>query len=142
MIKETKTVIEFIPFNNKSAQENIRNDFPTISVSIKFGKISIGKHSIEKLNIKDKWIKLYFQPTQKIIGWKVQDIVKQEEMKDWTLVKVNTVGMFGVGIKKLLRGFQGLTKESYPNLEVCKYVDRRTTGYLEENSTYYYVKIK
>lgn len=140
-MRETNKVIEFIPYKRKKTKENGDN-IPTASIDVKFGRLVLGKFLLQEYNWTGKWLKIYYEPTRKIIGWKIADNINQTVMKDWKFIKPNKTGTAQFGIRQMLQEFKRIDKsKNTQNLEVKKYVDRRS-GYLETNETYYYVKLK
>ena len=128
---------QYIPGRKKKEKEG-----PLLaSVSVKHGLLILPGTTLKKLGMVDKFIRLYYEPTKKIIGWQiVNDSLNQEQLKTAKLVKIYpATNNYKTTITPMLREFKGLKKESYTSLEVKKYVE---TGLLDRGTTYYYVKLK
>lgn len=90
-----------------------------------------------------KFVRLYYDPIRKVIGWRVRASVDQGDMKVWKLCRPNaTNGNWGLNIKKMLDDFNGrLKKDTYQALPVQKY---REMNPLEEHSgeVFYFVELR
>lgn len=111
-----------------------------VSISAKFGVLVMGRSAVINLGLNHMWIKMYYDPVQKSIAWKVKGSVSQEELKDgWKLVKLDKQGQYKRSISKIM-GQMLLSgrKESYNKLEVKRY------RYYQEllSDDYYYVELK
>lgn len=141
-IEETKKKIHFRPWTNQKGRPVDNDPPPTVNVSKKYGTLTFSKGCVRDTNMGGKFVKLFYEPTKKIIGWQTRDKVEQQEMKTWKLCTPSKSGTWTLGIKKLLDEFNGsLKSESYAGLEVQKY---REIGQLEEysNQVFYFVEIK
>lgn len=142
-IEETKRKIHFRPFVQTKGRPVDTEPPPTVNVSKKFGTITFSKGAVKQTNMADKFVKLFYEPTKKVIGWQVGEKgMGLEEVKSWKLCTPNPkTGTWSLGAKKLLSEFSGLTKDSYLNLPVQKY---REMGALDQYSgqTFYFVEVK
>lgn len=115
---------------------------PTVTVSKKYGTIVFSKGCIDQLGMAGKFVKLFYEPTKRVIGWQVRDRIDQNEMKLWKLCKPAKAGTWVMGVKRMLDEFNGaLRQQSYPGLEVQRY---REMGPLDEYSgqTFFFVEVK
>lgn len=138
MIEETKKKIHFRAFKQTKGRSKDTNPAPTVIVSKKFGTITFSKGCIREAGMEGKFVRIYYEPTRKIIGWQVREKVEQEEMKIWKLCRPNKVGIWTMGIKKLLLEFNGsLTQDSYTGLPVQKYRDMTPFGEYKDQVFYF-----
>lgn len=138
--ERTLQKIHFVEYTSKRGRtKGDKDDFAKVSVNVKFGIMSFGKKALSKLGMDSNWIKIYFEPSKKIIGWVIKGKIAQEEMKTHKLVKKNVNGQFVVSVSGILKQFIGLKKEHYTDLEVKKYRDYNS---MLDDQTYYYVKLK
>lgn len=88
------------------------------------------------------FIKFYFEPIKKIIGWQLRKQIAQNEMKAWKLVKPHEKAKnYKASISKMIKQFHGrLTKEAYSELPIQKY---REINPLSEykNEVFYFVEL-
>lgn len=132
-----------MPYQTTKGRAEDTSAPPTVVVNKKFGRLVFSRAAIREIGMVGKFVKLYYEPTRKIIGWRIRDKVEQTEMKAWKLCKPNkTTGTWTMGIKKMLDEFNGsLTRESYPALPVQKY---REMDKLHEHTgeIFYFVEVK
>lgn len=142
MIEETKKKIHFVPYTATKGREKDTSAAPTININIKHSKLVFGRTVIQETGMQDKFFRLFYDPTKKIIGWQVRSQFQLANLKNWKLCKPNkTNGCYSVQIKKLLEQFNGtLTKESYKSVPVQKY---REIGQLSEfkDEIFYFVEL-
>lgn len=141
MITETTKKILWVPYVVTKGRTVDTNPAPVATINRKFGYLSFGGKAIEEMGMNGKFIKFYFEPTKKVIGWQLRTEIKQEEMKNWKLVKQLPNKTWKVTITKLLAQFNGrLTKGSYTHLPVQKY---REINPLSEyrNEVFYFVEL-
>lgn len=141
MIPQTHRKIDFIEYiPGKTAQDRSSDKPLTLTVSAKFGMVHFNKTLCYELGMIDKFIRLFYEPHKKIIGWRILErSIEHEKMRGIKLVKLNeSTKSYKVSIHKMLREFKGL-KDAYPELPVKKYVDQ---DMLNKGDTYYYVKLK
>lgn len=139
-IPETRKKIAFTPWTTtKGAPKASHETVPTASVYKKFGTLQFSKTLISETGMAGKFIRLYFEPTRKIIGWQLRTKVEQEEMKVWKLVRPTKSGTWSLGIRKMLNEIR-LSKDSYPKLPVQKY---REMSLLEHhhNEVFYFIEL-
>lgn len=140
-IKETTKKIHFIPYISGRGKEKDLSPAPTVTVNRKFQTISFTAVAVREMGMDKKFIRFYFEPIKKVIGWQLRDIVQQNEMKTWKLVKVKPTGSFQTFIGKMLKEFDNkLTMEVYKNVPIQKY---REINSLSEykNQTFYFVEL-
>lgn len=141
-IKETSKKIHFIPYNPTKGKDVDMTPAPVVTVSRKYMNISFTKGAVLEMGMSGKFIKLYYEPIKKVIGWQLRDHVEQREMKMWKLVKPTaSFGNWKCNIKKMLDQFGGrLTKETYKNVPIQKY--REASSLSEYNGqTFYFVEL-
>lgn len=118
------------------------NPAPTATVNTKFGYITFGSKAIQEMGANGMFIKFYFEPIKKIIGWQLRKQVEQNEMKVWKLVTPHAKARnYKASISKMIKQFDGrLTKESYADLPIQKY---REINALSEykNEVFYFVEL-
>ncbi len=143
MIKETTRKINFLAYNPKKGRQKDERQAPTVNVFADAGRIQFGRYALEQMAMEGKFVRFYYEPIKKIIGWKVcNEVINQKEMKLWKVCNSHSNGVWQVSIKKMLEQFQG--KEhlavKYKNVQVKKY---RETGIMSlPNDTYYYVVLQ
>ncbi len=139
VVKRAQKKIHFLEWtSHRGRGKGEKEELPTVSLNVKFGMLGFGKKTISRLAMDKNWIKLYYEPTKRIIGWTMRQSIPQEEMKNYKLVKLNKTGQFQVFVKGIVDQFIGLKSESY-KLEVNTYKDYQS---LLDDKTYYYIKIK
>lgn len=142
MIKETTNKIHWVPFSATKGREADTSPAPTATVNKKFGYITFASGAIAEMGADGMFIKFYFEPVKKIIGWQLRKQVQQSEMKSWKLgTPHHKLRNFKVGIGKLLKQFDGrITKEAYADLPIQKY---REINPLSEykNEVFYFVEL-
>ena len=111
-----------------------------VSINKKFGILAMGRSSVINLGLNNMWMKMYYDPVQKSIAWKVKGSVNQEELKDgWKMVKLDKHGHYKRSVIKLLNQMLlSEKKNSFNHLEVKRYKDY--TQMLSDD--YYYVELK
>lgn len=136
-IKETSKKIHFIPFTGGRGREVDDSPAPTITINRKNFTVLFSTGAVREMGLDGKFIRFYFEPIKKVIGWQVRDIVKQNEMKVWKLVKASKVGGWQCSIGKLLKQFDGrLKKELYKGVPIQKY--REANSLSEYNGQVFY----
>lgn len=135
---ESKKVINFIEYSPTFGR-NIDFGRGQASINCKSGVITFPKKTIEGFGWQNQFMKFYYEPTKKIIGWKVRPEIKQEEMKTWSLAKQAASGQVRVSIGGILKSMNFKKAESFHKLEIEKWNDTRV---LSEGDTYYFVKLK
>lgn len=142
MIKETTKKIHFYPANVAVAKKVVNeNDVPTVGVSRKYNRLVFYSRAIREMGMEGKFVKLYYEPTKKIIGWQIRDKVEQHEMKIWKLCRSSkSNGVFSMGIGNILREMKGLQKQTYSS-PVQKYREvGMTSGHHGE--VFYFIELK
>lgn len=139
-IQETQRKIHFVPFDGRRGRPKDDSPSPTLSINRKYGMVTFSKAIINELGLEGKFVHLYYEPTRKIIGFQVKTSVNQSLMKQWKMVKKNpTTGVWKATITKILGEFRGLTRESYLDLPVKKYVEK--DDLLNRGEVFYYVQL-
>ena len=142
-IKETTRKIHFRPYISGKGRPTDVDPAPTANVSRKHGTITISKGAVLQMNMGGKFVKIFYEPTKKIIGWQIREGgMELEEAKSWKLCTPNPkTGVVVLSIRKLLAEFKGLSEDSYPGLPVQRY---REMGQLDQYSgqVFYYVEVK
>lgn len=130
--------INFIEYKAKKGRA-VKDKF-FASVDIKRGILRIPKSTSSTALLQGKFIKFYYEPTKKIIGWKLRTDVRQEEMKDWRLIQKLTpkVQIYCFGVKGILEQFVPKITHNCNHLEIEHYKDY---GLLSDREDIYYVRI-
>lgn len=132
---KTLQLVEF----NVNKKHHKEKDRIFVSISRKFGMLSIGKNAIVAMDMKNKWIKLAYDAGNSTIAWKLRNSVSPEEITTgWKLVKLDKLGQFRLTIRAILDHMLTAKKDSYKNLEVKKYKDYS----IMNSQEYYFVEIK
>lgn len=142
MIEEVKRKIHFIPFKVEKGRKPDTNQPPVVSVSTKYNRLTFGKKTIQAMGMKDKFVKLYYEPDKKIIGWRITDKLVGDEMKSWKLVHPQAKsGVWFMSIKGIIDDMRLKPGTTYSDLPVQKY---RELEKLDINSgqIFYFVEIK
>lgn len=141
-IKETTKRIHFIPYYPKKGRQKDLSDTPTVNVFAKAGRIQFGRIACQQMQMEGKFVRFYYEPIKKIIGWKVTDQVDQREMKLWKVCRPHNNGVWQVSINRMLDQFQGRDKLEvvYKNLPIQKY--RNIEMMALPNDTYFYIELK
>lgn len=140
-IKETTRRINFIPYVIKKGRDVDTNPAPTVTVNRKYNLILFSKSTVTELNLSGKFIKFFYEPVKKVIGWQIRESLSQGEMKNWRLVKTTKQGTYPCSIKKLLEAFGGrLQHMTYGSVPIQKY---RELSHLSEfkDQTFYFVEL-
>jgi len=121
-IEETKKKIHFTPYAAVKGRSKDTSPAPTASVSKKYGTIQFSKGLITETGMDGKFVRLYYEPTKKIIGWRLREKIDQTEMKVWKLCRPSKNGTWVLGIGKMLGEFSGrLKQDAYLSMPVQKY---------------------
>lgn len=140
-IEETKKKIHFVPYTTVKGRTKDVSPPPTASVSVKYGTIQFSAGLIREAAMEGKFVRLYYEPTKKVIGWQVREKIDQTEMKVWKLCRPSKNGTWILGVGKLLGELKGkLHKDSYLSMPVKKY---REMERLDEhaNEIFYFVEL-
>ena len=129
--------LHLMSFNPKDRPKKPQRNV-SVSVSKKFGTMTLGNSAIIELIMDKKFVRIYYDIVQSVLAWKVRDSVSPQEMgMGWKLVKKNKQKLFIVSIKSILDQMN-LKKPSYTGLEVKKWKDYS----LLSSDDYYYVEIR
>lgn len=143
MIKETTNKINFIAYRPTRGRAKNVNDAPTITLFVSKGKIQFNRYALEQMQMQGKFVRFFYEPVKKVIGWKVESQVSQNDMKLWRVCRTHENGVWLVSVQKMLDLFQlgrkGLAP-TYRNMEVKKY--RNVEMLSAPNDTYFYVELK
>lgn len=131
--------VEYIP--HQKAERDAKKESFTASIDVKSGYLRLGKPAIAKMNLDGKFVKFYFEPSKKIIGWKIKDSIgsSKEELSLWKPIIMGKKVQAILGIRGILSQFVGVSKENYKGLEIKHYKDY---GPLADGEELYYVKLK
>jgi hypothetical protein len=140
MIKEYKKKIHFVSFDPAKGKSAIEEPAPTISISGKTGVITFGKGVIGELQMKDRFIKIFYDIDQRIVGWRITDHMNHSDMESWKLCNPNESNIWQTSIKKLRDALKLDLTKTYGRLEIQKY---RETAKLSGNlgEIIYFVQI-
>lgn len=145
MIQQVKRQIYFQPYTPTKGRRKNTDAPPTVTIYKKLGKIVFSRQTVSTLGMDQRFIAFYFDPTKKIIGWRIKDTLQNGETIGrsckWKLVKTNVNGVYVTTITGIMSAFNGsLTQDIYKALEIKKYVE--TEGILERGTVYYFVDMK
>lgn len=142
-ITETRKKIHFVPFYIAKGRPVDTSAPPT--VTLRNGNLWFPKATVEELSLNGKFIKLYYEASKKIIGFKVKEQVNLDEMKGqdrWKLVKVNpTGGSYSISLRKLLLTQFGeeYTKKVLKKIELKKY--REMTDVMNRGEVFNFIEL-
>ncbi len=143
MIKETTNKINFLPYIPKRGRAKNTDAPPTITLFVEKGRMQFNRYAVDQMQMVGKFVRFFYEPTRKIIGWKVQDTVDQSEMKLWKVCRTHKNGMWFISVNKMLDLFplgRKALSPVYRDMVVKKY---RDIGLLSKsNDTYYFVELK
>lgn len=144
MFKETTKKIHFLPYTKRMVNMVGKSDTPVASVTTKYNRIAWGKHALAAMGMQGKFVKLYFVPDKKVIGWRITDKLTDTELKSkaWKLCKPSPQnGTWFWTIKKMLDQMKLKEGASYTNLEIQKY---REMGLTDEyvGKVFYFIELK
>lgn len=143
MITETKTKIHFRAFTPRKGRVHDTKKPPTVTLFSETGRMQFNRYAVEQMQMKGKFVRFFYEPVKKVIGWKVVSEINQNEMKLWKVCRVHKNGVWQVSIRQMLNLFQlgrrGLAPV-YRNMVVKKY--RETELLSAPNDTYFYVELK
>lgn len=137
-IKESKKKIHFVPF--EQARGAMASNTPAPTVSVKKGVLFFSQKLIEELQLNGKFVRLFYDPLKKIIGFQIREQILQTEMKTWKLVRQNKqIKIWKISIRKMLAeiGPQCVEKK-YSRLPVKKYI---STEPMSRGEVYYFFEI-
>lgn len=145
MITEVKRQIHFQEYNPLKGRKKDTDTPPVVTIDRKYNKIVFPSRTLTILGMDDKFMSLYYEPTRKIIGWRLKDKLNEKEFvgkkSKWKLVKRTVNGNWTCLIKGILDSFNGsLKQEKYKDLEVKKYVEQE--GIINKGDVYYFVELK
>lgn len=139
-IPETRKKMHFVPFDIKRGRSKDNSPTPTITISK--GLLRFNKSLMVELALEGKFVKFFFDPLKKVIGFKMVDLLDQRDMKNWKLVRGTKMGgVWSVSIKRMLEANFGesTAKKVYPMLPVQKYIE--SSDIMERGQQYYFVEI-
>ena len=89
MIKETKRKINFITFVPHRGRTKDTSKPAHVTVNAKYGTLKFGKKAIDELEMKDMFVKFFYEPSKSIIGWQIVSDLSQPQLmsKEYKLVK-------------------------------------------------------
>lgn len=141
-IQETTKKIHLLPYQPRRGRAKNQDDTPTVNVSIEKERIQFSRYAVEQMQMVGKFVRFYYDPVKKIIAWKVEDRVEQQEMKLWRVCRVYKNGVWSFSIKKMIDLFQlgkkGL-KSEYRNVPIQKY--REVDVMSRPNDTYFFITL-
>lgn len=147
MIQEVRKSIHFIPYVAKGGRTKDDNPAPTVTLDKKRGRITFGFKALEQLGMINKFVAFYYEPTRKIIGWKVKDKLEEGQKvgkySKWKLVKPfgKGKGFWVGGVKGIIKELNGgLKQDVYKNVEVKKYIE--TASVLDKGQIFFFIELK
>ena len=146
MIQEVRKSIAFSPYVPKAGRPKDEDPAPTVNLDAKRGRLVFGAKALRKMNMVNKFVAFYYEPTRKIIGWKVSSVLEPGEKvgknSKWSLVKPygKGSGFWVGGVKGIVAEFRGLKSSNYKGLEVKKYIE--TASVLDKGTTLYFVEVR
>ena len=141
MIEQTTRKIHFIEYSPRSGRARDTDSPPWVRLTIKDKSISFGIRTIAKLQMDNAFLKFFYEPTKKIVGWSIKKGLSEVELasKKWRLVKPQPSG-WTTTIGGILSNFtNNYSKPSY-KLEIKRYVEQQDP--FEKGREYYYVQIQ
>lgn len=144
MIEETKKKIHFMPYSVKKGRVKDTNKPPTASVAMKYSRLTWGKKAIRDMGMGGKFVRLYFEPNRKIIGWRITDKLSEAELKSkvWRLCNpAPSTGVWHWSIKGMLDQMKLKEDHTYKDLEIKRY---REMGIADQYSgeVFYFIEVK
>lgn len=144
MIKETTKKLHLIPYTRAKGKAVDTSDAPTINLNRKSGVMWFGQSALNEMGMTDKFVRFYFEPVKKIIGWQIQEQVNQSEMKMWKLCtpykSKSGNPHWTASLKKMLAQMPSVKKDKYHAVPIQKY---REINPLSEykNQVFYFVEL-
>lgn len=142
-IKETSKKINFIAYKAQKGRLKDTGRPPSLTLFVEKGMIQFPRYAIEQCHMQGRFVRFFYDPVQKIIGWKVEERVEQHDMKLWKICRIHKNGIWQVSVRKMLDLFQlgrkGLAP-IYRDMEVRKYREQGVMA--KPNDTYFYVELK
>lgn len=137
---ESKKVIEFIEYKPTYGGRT-PSDRGHATVSTKYKLITFPGKVLDGFGWRGQFMKFYYEPTKKIIGWKVKKSVSLEELSDWIEVKTHSSSnQFRVSLTGMINDIPGLPKDhTFNKMEIERYEDKRL---MSSNDVYYFVTLK
>lgn len=142
IIKEVTKRIHFLAYNPDKKALPKEEESPTVVVNTKYSNIVFGKHVLRETQMAGKFVRFYYEPQRKIIGWQLAEQVNQAEMKLWKVCIPNkSTGVWNVGIGKMLKEMRLKEGHSYTALPVQKYREKALISE-HKNDVFYFVEVK
>lgn len=141
MIQETQRKIHFTPFELKRGREKDTSPVPTLTLNTETGGLVFSKSLMTELSLEGKFVKFFYEPVKRIIGFQIRHVVTDGELKTWKLVKSSgNTGIWKVSIGRLLHQFNSVpTKKLYSLMPVKKYIEK--DAIFGKGEVYYYVQL-
>lgn len=141
MIQQTTRKIHFSEYIPTKGREKDIDKPPTVRVNVKSGSLNLSTRTLSILGLDGQFIKLFYEPTRKIIGFTKHSGLSNEQVasKKYRLVKPNSSGQSVVSVMGILKTFAGLQALKY-KCEIKKYVEM--DGIMNKGTTYYYIQLE
>ena len=143
MIEETRKKIHFVPFDINKGRDTDTSDAPRVKLTM--GSLRFTKSLLTELNLDGKFVRFFFDPIKKVVGFQVKEQVELRALKGegkWKMVRQNKSNhSWTVTIKKMLRANFGekIAEKNYPMAPIKKYVEM--TDVLSKGQVYYFFEI-
>jgi hypothetical protein len=122
----------------KNSKSKEHKEKPFASVNVKLGTMVVGTIACQAIGLDGKFYKPYHDATHKVIGFKVNDrVLNEEQRKGWRFAKLNKGQLF-ISVKPAINSMAGL-KDKYKKLEIKRYKDYQSQM---DSDVYYYVELK
>lgn len=141
---ERKKKIHFCPQPIGKSKDTGNGKAVTAALNTKNNALVISTRAVDACNMRDKFVRFYYDPSQKIIGWRIRDkLESQEQLKQWKLCKPNPKsGVWSVSMTNIIKSMRGLKSDySYKGLEVQKYREMSASSE-HRGELFYFVEIK
>lgn len=142
MIKETTRKLNLISYVPQRGKPKDTEKPPMLSLNTKFGNLVFGAKAIRALDMEGKWMKLFYEPTRRIIAWRLTDKLENEEIqsKEYRLVKPNPKsGVLIVSIQGILKSFVNVKENFTYKCEIKRY--REMSDLMNRGEIFHFVQL-
>lgn len=142
-IEETRKKIHFTPFDITKGPGVDSSPAPTLTLTQ--GSLRFNKSVIKELSLTGKFVRFFYDPVKKIIGFQIKTEVELRQLKGegkWKMVNSNKVtGSWTVSVKKMVEQQFGMktAEKKYPPFPVKKYIE--SSSAIHKGDVYYFVEI-
>lgn len=138
-IPETSKKIHWNTYSPIKGRLKDISDAPTVTLN--HGKFNFNPKLITELDLDGKFIQFAFDPTKRVIGFRIREQIDLSVMKNWHLVRPNaTSGFYQVTLNNMLRLFHdGSDEKKFKNVPIQKY--REANG-ADAGDVLYFIKLE